>query len=216
MNNILTEKEYQHFIMDRLSQDNSYVVRKATSYDRLFAMDRELLFQFLNDTQPDEMAALRKIYKADLEDTLVSFINAETTKARGSLLDVLKHGIEISNMKLELMYTKPATTFNQELLAKYEKNIFSVMEEVWASNDERVDLVIFLNGIAIMSFELKCNAAGQSYQDAIYLQLALDCFRTKIKHFCNFTVLTVIRRPGCFGSKPGALLTLQWIWSRSI
>ena len=168
MNNILTEKEYQHFIMDRLSQDNGYVVRKATSYDRLFAMDRELLFQFLNDTQPDEMAALRKIYKADLEDTLVSFINAETTKARGSLLDVLKHGIEISNMKLELMYTKPATTFNQELLAKYEKNIFSVMEEVWASNDERVDLVIFLNDIAIMSFELKCNAAGQSYQDAIY------------------------------------------------
>ena len=31
MNNILTEKEYQHFIMDRLSQDNGYVVRKATS-----------------------------------------------------------------------------------------------------------------------------------------------------------------------------------------
>ena len=63
-------------------------------------------------------------------------------------------------MKLELMYTKPATTFNRELLAKYEKNIFSVMEEVWASDDERVDLVIFLNGLAIMSFELKCNAAG--------------------------------------------------------
>lgn len=168
MNNILSEKEYQHFIMDRLSQDNGYIVRKATSYDRLFAMDRELLFQFLNDTQPDEVAALRKIYKADLEDTLVSFINSEVTKARGSLLDVLKHGIEISNMKLELMYTKPATTFNRELLARYEKNIFSVMEEVWASDDERVDLVIFLNGIAIMSFELKCNAAGQSYQDAIY------------------------------------------------
>ena len=111
MNDILTEKEYQHFIMDRLSQDNGYIVRKATSYDRLFAMDRELLFQFLNDTQPDEMEALRKIYKADLGDTLVSFINAEVTKTRGSLLDVLKHGIEISNMKLELMYTKPATTF---------------------------------------------------------------------------------------------------------
>ena len=82
MNNILTEKEYQHFIMDRLSQDNGYVVRKATSYDRLFAMDRELLFQFLNDTQPDEMAALRKIYKADLEDTLVSFINFITKSSR--------------------------------------------------------------------------------------------------------------------------------------
>ena len=50
MNNILSEKEYQHFIMDRLSQDNGYILRKATSYDRLFAMDRELMFQFLNDT----------------------------------------------------------------------------------------------------------------------------------------------------------------------
>ena len=168
MNNILSEKEYQHFIMDRLVQDNGYIVRKATNYDRFFAMDRELLFRFLNDTQPNEMDALRKIYKTDLEDTIVGFINAEVTKARGSLLDVLKHGIEISNMKLELMYTKPATTFNRELLAKYEKNIFSVMEEVWASDKERVDLVIFLNGLAIMSFELKCNAAGQSYQDAIY------------------------------------------------
>ena len=193
MNNILSEKEYQHFIMDRLSQDNSYIVRKATSYDRLFAMDRELLFQFLNDTQPEEMEALRKIYKADLEDTLVNFINAEVTKARGSLLDVLKHGIEISNMKLELMYTKPATTFNRELLARYEKNIFSVMEEVWASDDERVDLVIFLNGIAIMSFELKCNAVGQSYQDAIY-QYRVDrdpntrLFRFKAGCLVNFAM----------------------------
>ena len=168
MNDILTEKEYQHFIMDRLSQDNGYVVRKATSFDRLFAVDREMLFKFLNDTQPEEMEALRKIYKSDLEDTIVSYINAEVTKARGSLLSALKHGIEMSNMKLELMYTKPATTFNKDLLAKYEKNIFSVMEEVWATDDERVDLVIFLNGLAIMTFELKCNAAGQSYQDAIY------------------------------------------------
>ena len=165
---ILSEKEYQHFIMERLEKDNGYVVRKATSYDRLFAVDREMLFKFLNDTQPEQMDALRKIYKRDLENTIVSYINSETTKARGSLLDVLKHGIEMSNMKLELMYTKPATTFNKDLLTKYEKNIFSVMEEVWASDDERVDLVIFLNGMAIMSFELKCNAAGQSYQDAIY------------------------------------------------
>ena len=42
------------------------------------------------------------------------------------------------------------------------------MEEVWASDKERIDVVIFLNGLAIISFELKCNTAGQSYHDAIY------------------------------------------------
>lgn len=168
MNNILSEKEYQHYIMDELKNNNGYMIRDAKSFDRLFAMDRELLFQFLNDTQPDEMEYLRKIYKANLEETIVNFINTETTKDRGSLLNVLKHGIEISGKKLALLYGKPATSYNATLNKKYNQNIFSVMEEVWASDKERIDLVIFLNGIAIISFELKCNPAGQSYQDAIY------------------------------------------------
>lgn len=165
---ILSEKEYQKFLLDRLEKENGYIVRKASNFDRYFAMDRDMLFKFLNDTQAETMEYLRKIYKADLEETIVNFINTETTKARGSLIEVLKHGIEISNQKLELMYTKPATTFNPELTKKYGQNVFSVMEEVWASDKERIDVVIFLNGLAIMSFELKCNAAGQSYQDAIY------------------------------------------------
>lgn len=168
MRNIQSEKDYQAFLLERLGQDNGYVIRKASSFDRMFAVDREMLFQFLNATQPDTMTALRKVYKADLEDTIVSYINAETTKARGSLIDVLKHGIEISNHKLELIYTKPATSYNQDLMRKYQQNIFSVMEEVWASDKERIDVVLFLNGLAIIAIELKCNTAGQSYHDAIY------------------------------------------------
>lgn len=168
MNDILSEKQYQHFIMDYLKQHNGYIVRTDKNYDRLFAMDKEMLFKFLNDTQPDEMAILSKIYKGDLETTLVNYINMEITKNRGSLLEVLKHGIEISNTHLDLMYTKPATDFNKDLMTKYEKNIFSVAEEIWASDKERIDLVIFLNGFAIITFELKCNMAGQSYEDALY------------------------------------------------
>ncbi len=167
LNDILSEKEYQKYILERLSE-NGYEIKSASGYDRLFAIDREALFRFLNTTQPDEMDALRKVYKSDLENTIIGVINTEETKARGSRLDVLKHGIEIANHKLELMYTKPATTFNPALNKLYEQNIFSVSEEVWASDHERIDLVIFLNGLAIMTFELKCNAAGQSYQDAIY------------------------------------------------
>lgn len=168
MNNILSEKQYQRYIIDELVNNNDYIERKATAYDRYLAIDRELLFKFLWDTQADTMEALRKIYKSALEDTIVNYLNAEMTKAKGSLLSVLKHGVELANYRLYLMYTRPATTFNKELLQKHEKNIFSVMEEVWASDKERIDLVIFLNGLAIMSFELKCNMAGQSYEDAIY------------------------------------------------
>lgn len=167
MNNILSEKEYQRFIIDKLVSENGYIERKSVKFDRNFAIDREVLFKFLDDTQPDAMANIRKVYKDATEDTIVNFINAEIIKSRSSLVSVLKHGVEIAGYKIDLMYTKPATTFNKELLDKYNKNIFSVMEEVWASDTERVDLVVFLNGLAIMSFELKCNLAGQNYQDAI-------------------------------------------------
>lgn len=167
MNDILSEKQYQHEIMDYLQSVNGYRIRTATAFDRYYAMDREMLFEFLDKSQPDVMAELQKIFKADTENTIVSVINETVTASKSSLVETLKNGIEISNRHLDLMYTKPATTFNKTLNQRYNDNIFSVMEEVWATDDERIDLVIFLNGLAIISFELKCNAAGQSYQDAI-------------------------------------------------
>lgn len=167
MNDILSEKQYQHEIMDYLQSVNGYRIRKDSDFDRYYAMDRELLFEFLNKSQPDVMAELYKIFKTETENTIVSVINETVTASKSLLVETLKGGIEISNRHLDLMYTKPATTFNKTLNQRYNDNIFSVAEEVWATDDERIDLVIFLNGLAIISFELKCNAAGQSYQDAI-------------------------------------------------
>ena len=182
MNQVLSEKEYQKYILEKL-KGNGYEVWPATHYDRLFAVNREELFRFLNATQPDTMKALNKVYKAETENTIVAAINAEETKARGSRLDVLKHGLDISNLHLDLLYTQPATTFNEELNKLYEKNIFSVCEEVWASDDERIDLVIFLNGLAIMTFELKANTAGQNYHDAIYQYRTQRSPKTRLFRF---------------------------------
>lgn len=166
MHTILSEKEYQTYLLNKLKQ-NGYLIRPAAKYDRLHAVDPELLIQFLDDTQPDKMKKLRKIYKADAEETIVAAINTAVTQRNGSLINTLKHGIDISGTKLTLMYTKPATTFNKKLTENYQKNIFSVMEEVWISDKERIDVVVFLNGFAIMAFELKCNMAGQDYSNAI-------------------------------------------------
>lgn len=168
MNNILTEKEFQKYIIERLEKDNGYVIRDSKCYDSRFACDPKLLIRFLDDTQPDTMEYLRGVYKNDTEETVINFINSEITKPRGGLLNVLKHGVEIANKPLTLMYTKSAKLgANKESEELYAQNIFSVSEEVWASDKERIDLVIFLNGLAIMSFELKCNLSGQSYKDAI-------------------------------------------------
>lgn len=168
MNDILSEKDYQHQIMAYLRDNNGYLIRKVDKYDRLHAMDPELLIQFLDNTQPDTMATLRKIYKGDTEETIISVINAAVTAEKGSLIETLKSGIDLSSYHLDLMYTKPATSFNKALMRQYENNIFSVMEEVRASDKERIDLVIFLNGLAIISFELKCRCKLLQYCHYVY------------------------------------------------
>ena len=167
--------EYQQDIINYLTNYDGYIERKDTNFDILHAMDPELLMSFLSKTQPDEMAALKKMYKDDLQETIVNSINSFAISKNGSILYLLKHGIEIANHKLTLLYEKPATNFNPELTKKYESNIFSVMQEVHYihkkndndQNKQRVDLVLFVNGIAIISIELKSNSQGQNYEDAI-------------------------------------------------
>ena len=159
--------DYQRGILNYLKEHNGYRVRTNENFDRRFAIDGELLIEFLTKTQPKKVELLRKMYKGDFEETLFNYFNREVNKKDGSLIGALKHGIDLANQHLDLMYSKPATDFNPELLKNYRENIFSVAEEVWASDDERIDLVIFLNGIAIISFELKSNPQGQNYSHAI-------------------------------------------------
>lgn len=60
MNSILSEKEYQSFIIDRL-KENGYEVSLAKDFDRQFAVNRKDLFKFLNTTQPDKMEKFRRM-----------------------------------------------------------------------------------------------------------------------------------------------------------
>ena len=160
--------DYQAYILEMLREENGYQVRPSTAYDPGYGMDVELLFAFLQATQPDALARLEKLYGDRTRQTILNYINNEVNKKSRSLLDVLKHGVEFDNgVSLTLMYRKPATTFNPKAEALYQQNVLSVMEEVWHKEGERIDLVIFLNGIAIFTFELKCNTSGQNYEDAI-------------------------------------------------
>ena len=64
MNKILTEKQYQRYIIDKLTDKSvGYIERTNADYNRYLAMDTAILLQFLEDTQPDEIATLRNIYK---------------------------------------------------------------------------------------------------------------------------------------------------------
>ena len=104
--------EYQKFIIEYLVEENGYIKRSSKDFNPIYAMDQECLFDFLYTTQQEKMENLEKIYKNNLRDILINFINTKITNKENSLINVLKHGVEIDNIHLYLMYTKPATSFN--------------------------------------------------------------------------------------------------------
>ena len=176
--------DYQAYILEMLREENGYQMRLSSAYDPGYGMDVELLFSFLQATQPDALARLEKLYGDKTRQTILNYINNEVNKKNRSLLDVLKHGVEFDNgVSLTLMYRKPATTFNQKAEALYQQNVLSVMEEVWHKEGERLDLVIFLNGIAIFTFELKCNTSGQNYEHAIRQYKFERDYKTRLLKF---------------------------------
>ena len=66
MNNILSELEFEDYIIERLMQGNGYIERDHTYYDDKFAADRELLMRFLSETQPETCL----LYTSDAADEL--------------------------------------------------------------------------------------------------------------------------------------------------
>lgn len=114
------------------------------------------------ETQEETMDyLLKKLSK----ETIINLINKEIVK--GGFLFALKEGVFIENKQLRLLYRKPATSFNEKAVKQYHANRLSVIEEVVYEESDRIDLVIFINGLALFAIELKFNPSGQSVQDAI-------------------------------------------------
>ena len=60
----LKEKEdYQAYIIEMLTKQNNYKIRKATFFDAGYGMDKEQLFEFLYATQKKTMNKIEKLNK---------------------------------------------------------------------------------------------------------------------------------------------------------
>lgn len=164
-----TEKGLEAHISQYLVEENSYLLRENKVYDNVSCIDSELLFQFLEATQPKAVAKL-KVYHKDLyEQKILKRLN-DQIQAKG-IIEVLRKGITdgFTDTKLMLFYDKPVSVNNTDAMANYKANLFSVMRQVYFSpNDKKsLDMMIFINGIPVISFELKNELTKQNVQNAI-------------------------------------------------
>lgn len=166
--NIHKELIFEKHIVNLLINEQNYLERDSNNhYDKSLAIDKELFIRFLKTTQPDTYRILEKYYKGSAQDEL--FNRFENSLKKQTIIEVIKGGIKlIPNINFNLCFFKPASGLNKELINLYESNILSVIRQVKYShkNENAIDLVIFLNGIAIITIEVKNLLTGQSVKHA--------------------------------------------------
>jgi len=143
-----------------------WLLGKAEDYDREYGVDIVQLRAFLMDTQPcaealdlDNDSPTRRKFLARLQ--------GEITK-RG-VINVLRGGIKHGPNQVDLFYSTPSPG-NLKAAERYALNRFSVTRQLRYSRDETrlaLDLVLFINGLPIATFELKNNLTKQTAADAV-------------------------------------------------
>lgn len=164
-----TEKGFEANIEDSLIE-SGYLQRKITGQSleqfKEYAVDTEILFRFLENTQPKALERLQKVYKEQYKAKIIDRLHKELDK-RG-MIDVIRHGIKDYGVTLKLAYNKPVSNMNQMLIDLYEENIFTVSRQVYYSsqNNNSIDMMASLNGLPIIVMELKNQLTGQTVEDS--------------------------------------------------
>ena len=132
-----------------------------------YAIDVDMLFEFLEETQLKELERLKKVYAGDNYKNKILKRITDELKKRG-LIHCLRHGIKDRGVPLRLVYNKPVTTMNQLLNEKYQGNIYTISRQVYYSenHNKNLDMVLFVNGFPVVVLELKNPLTNQTVEDA--------------------------------------------------
>lgn len=161
------EDGLETIIVDWLVKHNGYEQGTNADYNKEYAIDETRLFRFLADTQPDEMEKLAVFKSEQKKRTFLNRLQGELAK-RG-IIDVLRNGIKVYPADIIMFYLTPNEN-NDTAKALYAKNIFSVTRQLRYSIDAgklALDLCIFINGLPVITFELKNQLTKQNVENAV-------------------------------------------------
>ncbi|MYF99507.1 type I restriction endonuclease subunit R, partial [Candidatus Poribacteria bacterium] len=136
-------------------------------YDREYCVDRHQLDSFLRTTQPKAAESLALGEDGPTRRKFLARLQGEITK-RGTI-DVLRHGIRHGAHDLTFFYGTPSPD-NEQAKKRFAQNRFTITRQLRYSRDETqraLDIVLFINGLPIITFELKNNLTKQTVADAI-------------------------------------------------
>lgn len=144
-----------------------YRQRQPADFDKKLCLFPQDVLDFILITQPKEWEKLRKSFSGDVRAHFLERVSKEISQY--GTLHVLRKGIKDFGCKFQLAYFPPASGLNPQIQKQYLGNIFSVVRQLKysESNENSLDLAIFLNGLPIFTAEVKNPLNAQTVENAI-------------------------------------------------
>lgn len=162
-----SEKRFQKDIINHL-ESTGYIHRNSIRhFEKTTCLDPELTLKFIMDTQPREWKKFKRVYGEKAEKKFFYRLVSEIDK-KGTI-HVLRNGFKDVGAYFNLFYPQPNNNKNPDLFKKFAGNIFSVVDELEYQDREsgnRIDLVVFINGLPVLTIELK-DTFSQGVENAI-------------------------------------------------
>jgi type I restriction enzyme, R subunit len=140
---------------------NGFYLGSPDDYNSKYGIDERRFWHFLETTQIEELEKLKKQsdWKLKILDRLDRMIK------KYGVLKILRKGLEVDDAHFMFLFELPMASSSETVKENFEKNEFSVTRQLRYSADnprEEIDMVIFLNGLPIVTMELKNHWTGQN------------------------------------------------------
>lgn len=167
------EKKFEEEI-ESVLLGGGYIKGNPKNFDPYLGLDTTELFAFLKSTQPKEWGKLEKSYGGEVEAKVAKYLRSEIN--RKGTIEVLRHGITDRGAKLRLAFMPPSSGLNPEVIKLYQQNRITLTRQLpcTVGTNETVDTSILVNGIPVVTIELKTPLTNQNVFDAIAQYKARD------------------------------------------
>ncbi|CBL44749.1 Probable type I restriction-modification system restriction subunit [gamma proteobacterium HdN1] len=148
---------------DYLVGNQRFKLGLPTDFNAQYALDEKLFWRFLEHTQKPELTKLQKHNPSDWQRKLLE--RYDRLMKKHGILHLLKKGLPVDDAHFHLMYPAPLASSSEKVKQNFAANIFSCTRQVrysLANPLQEIDMVLFLNGIPLVTMELKNAWTGQT------------------------------------------------------
>ena len=161
-----SEKNLETILVSYLSDVHGYEEGVSENYNKDYALDTERVKRFILSTQKKK-AENTACFASEMSERKF-FTELNKQLATRGITDVLRKGFRYISEIFDMYYPLPSE-LNPTAQEMYAKNIFCVTRQLFYSKDNSnsIDVMVSLNGMPVMTIELKNHYTGQTVENAI-------------------------------------------------